>query len=102
MLEEHEKSDERSLEENVWTWDVCKSKKRCLLIAHCFRPFVLWVPLFGEKSWRYIARKVMEFSLQMADIPVYVSCKFETDNLKLLLLVISDNVRFAFLYVLSI
>ena len=35
ILEEHQESDERSLEENVWTLDVCKSKKRCLLIAYC-------------------------------------------------------------------
>ena len=43
----------------------------------------------------------MEFDLQMADIPVYVSCKFEMYISKIDL-VISENVRIAFLYVLSI
>ena len=37
----------------------------------------------------------------MRDIPVYVSCKFEMYILKIAL-VISENVRIAFLYVLSI
>ena len=49
-LEEHKESDERSLEENVWTWGVSKSKKRCLLVAYCLRLFVLWVPLFEERK----------------------------------------------------
>ena len=54
-----------------------------------------------KKIWRYIVRKVMKFSLQMTDMPVYVSSKFETDIFKITL-VISENVRIAFLYVLSI
>ena len=37
----------------------------------------------------------------MRDIPVYVSCKFEMYIFKIAL-VISENVRIAFLYVLSI
>ena len=43
----------------------------------------------------------MEFGLLMADIPVYVSCKFEMYIFKIAL-VISENVCIAFLYVLSI
>ena len=43
----------------------------------------------------------MEFGLLMTDILVYVSCKFEIHILKIAL-VISENVRIAFLYVLSI
>ena len=54
-----------------------------------------------KKTWRYSARKVLEFCLLMRDIPVYVSCKFEMYIFKIAL-VISDNVRIAFLYVLSI
>ena len=55
----------------------------------------------GKKIWRYSARKVLEFGLLMRDIPVYVSCKFEIYIFKIAL-VISENVRIAFLYVLSI
>ena len=54
-----------------------------------------------RKTWRYNARKVMEFGLLMKDIPVYVSCKFEMYIFKIAL-VISENVCIAFLYVLSI
>ena len=54
-----------------------------------------------KKTWRYSARKVLEFCLLMRDIPVYVSCKFEMYIFKIAL-VISENVRIAFLYVLSI
>ena len=43
----------------------------------------------------------MEFCLLMKDILVYVSCKFEIYIFKVAL-VISENVRIAFLYVLSI
>ena len=43
----------------------------------------------------------MEFSLLMADIPVYVSCKFEMYIFKIALVIIK-NVCIAFLYVLSI
>ena len=43
----------------------------------------------------------MEFGLLMADIPVYVSCKFEIYVFKIAL-VISENACIAFLYVLSI
>ena len=81
----------------------------CLLIKEAmFANFILFATFCSmgtlvrrRKIWRCSARKVMEFDLQMADIPVYVSCKFEmyiskTD------LVISENVRIAFLYVLSI
>ena len=54
-----------------------------------------------KKTWRYSTRKVLEFSLLMRDIPVYVSCKFEMYIIKIAL-VISENVRIAFHYVLSI
>ena len=43
----------------------------------------------------------MEFDQLMMDILVYVSCKFEMYILKIAQ-VISENVRIAFLYVLSI
>ena len=43
----------------------------------------------------------MIFGLLMADIPVYVSCKFKMYIFKIAL-VISENVCIAFLYVLSI
>ena len=43
----------------------------------------------------------MEFILLMTDIPVYVFWKFEMYIFKIAL-VISENVRIAFLYVLSI
>ena len=51
-----------------------------------------------KKTWRYSARKVMEFGPLMTDIPVYVSCKFEINIFKIAL-VISENVSIAFLYV---
>ena len=54
-----------------------------------------------KKTWRYSAQKVLEFGLLMKDEPVYVSCKFEMYIFKIVL-VISENVRIAFLYVLSI
>ena len=54
-----------------------------------------------KKTWRYSARKVMEFGQLMINILVYVSCKFEMYNFKIAQ-VISENVRIAFLYVLSI
>ena len=54
-----------------------------------------------RKTWRYSARKVMTFGLKMADIPVYVSCKYEIYIFKIAL-VISENVYIAFLFVLSI
>ena len=43
----------------------------------------------------------MEFGLLVTDIPVYVPCKFEMYIFKVAL-VINENVRIAFLYVLSI
>ena len=54
-----------------------------------------------KKTWRYSGRKVLELGLLMRDISVYVSCKFEMYIFKTAL-VISENVRIAFLYVLSI
>ena len=44
-----------------------------------------------RKTWRYSTRKVMEFVQLMADIPVYVSRKFEMYIFKIAL-VISENV----------
>ena len=43
----------------------------------------------------------MEFSLLMTDTPVNVSCKFEIYIIKIAL-VISENLRIAFFYALSI
>ena len=54
-----------------------------------------------NKTWRYSARKRLAFGLLMTDIPVYVSGKFEMYIFKIAV-VISENVRIAFLYVLSI
>ena len=54
-----------------------------------------------KKTWLYSARKILEFGQIMIDILVYVSCKFEMYILKIAQ-VISENVRIAFLYVLSI
>ena len=81
----------------------------CLLIkeamfANCilFATFCSMSTLVRRrKTWRYSARKVMEFGLLMIDIPVYVFCKFEMFILKIDL-VLSKNVCIAFLYVLSI
>ena len=54
-----------------------------------------------KKTWCYSALNVMEFGQLMADILVYVSCKFEIDIFEIAQ-VIGENVPFAFLYVLSI
>ena len=54
-----------------------------------------------KKTWRYSDRKVMEFGQLIADIPVYVSCKFEKYIFEIAQ-VIGENVPIAFLYVLSI
>ena len=54
-----------------------------------------------KKTLRYSARKVMEFGQLIIDILVYVSCKFEMYILRIAF-VITENVRIAFLYVLSI
>ena len=54
-----------------------------------------------KKTWRYSARKIMEFGQLMTDIQVYVSCKFEM-YIFLIAQVISENIRIAFLSVLSI
>ena len=54
-----------------------------------------------KKTYRYSARKVMEFSQLMADILVYKSCKFEMYIFEIAQ-VIGKNVPIAFLYVLSI
>ena len=53
------------------------------------------------KEWHYSARKVMEFGLLVTDIPIYISGKFGMYRFKVAL-VINENVRIAFLYVLSI
>ena len=54
-----------------------------------------------KKTWRYSARKIMELDQLMTDILVYVSCKFEMYIFKIAQ-VISENIRIAFFYVLSI
>ena len=54
-----------------------------------------------KKTWRYSALKVMEFGKLMADIRVYVSCKFEMYIFEIAQ-VIGENVPIAFLYILSI
>ena len=72
----------------------------CIFVA----TFFLWVPLFEEIKHSvtgYSAQKVMKFGVLVTDIPVYVSCKFKKYIFKVAL-VISENVRIAFLYVMSI
>ena len=54
-----------------------------------------------RKTWRYSAQKVVEYGQLMIDILVNVSCKFEMYIFKIAQVVI-ENVRIAFLYVLSI
>ena len=54
-----------------------------------------------KKTWRYSARKVLEFGQLMTDILIKVSCKFEMYIFKIAQ-VINENVCIAFLYVLSI
>ena len=54
-----------------------------------------------KKTWRYSAQKVMEFGQLMANILVYVSCKFEMYIFEIAQ-VIGENVPIVFLYVLSI
>ena len=54
-----------------------------------------------KKTYRYSARKVLEFSQLMADILVYESCNFEKYIFEIAQ-VIGENVPIAFLYVLSI
>ena len=81
----------------------------CLLIKEAmFANCILFATFYSmgtlvrrKKTWRYSARKILEFGLLMRDIPVYVSCKFEMYIIKIAL-VISENIRIAFLYVLSI
>ena len=54
-----------------------------------------------KKTWRYSARKVMDFGKLMVDILVYVSCKFEM-NIFEIAQVIGENIPIAFLYVLYV
>ena len=54
-----------------------------------------------KKTWRYSDRKVIEFGQLMIDILVDESCKFGMYILKIAK-VINENVRIAFLYVMSI
>ena len=54
-----------------------------------------------KKTYRYSARKVMEFGQLMADILVYESCKFEMYIFEIVQ-AIGEIVPIAFLYVLSI
>ena len=54
-----------------------------------------------KKTWHYSAGKVMEFGQLITDILVNVSLKFEMYIFKIAL-VIKENVRIAFLYILSI
>ena len=74
------------------------------MFANCilFATFCSMGTLVRRKhTWRYSARKVMEFGQLMIDILLYVSCKFEMYIFKIAQVII-DNVRIAFLYVLSI
>ena len=70
----------------------------CILFATFYS---MGTPVRRKKTWRYSARKVMEFGQLMTDILGNVSCKFEMFIFKIAE-VINENVRIAFLYVLSI
>ena len=88
-----------SLEENVLTLGVCKSVfANCILFA-TFCSMGTFVR--RKKTWRYSAPKIMAFGQLMTDILVNVSCKFEMYIFKIAQ-VIDENVRIAFLYILSI
>ena len=41
----------------MWTWGVCKSKKRKLLILFGFRIFVFWLPWYGGRKHDVIVSK---------------------------------------------
>ena len=70
----------------------------CILFAtFCFEGTLVR----RKNTWLLSARKVIEFGQLMIDILVYVSCKFQMYIFKIVR-VISENVRIAFLYVLSI
>ena len=74
------------------------------MFANCifFATFCSMGTLVGrKKTWCYSAWKVMEFGQLMIDRLVNVSCKFEMYIFKIAQ-VINENVRIAFLYVLSI
>ena len=58
-------------------------------------------PCSKTETWRYSARKVMEFCLLIKNVLVYVLCKFEM-CIFIIALVISENVRIAFLYVVYV
>ena len=81
----------------------------CLLFKKAmFANFILFVTFCSmgslvrrKKTWRYSARKVMEFDQLMADILVYGSCKFEMYIFEIAQ-VIGENVPIAFLSVLGI
>ena len=74
------------------------------MIAYCilFATFCSMGTLVRrKKTWRNSAWKIMEFKQLMTNILVYVSCKFKMYIFKIAE-VISENIRIAFLYVLSI
>ena len=72
----------------------------CLLHIVCDFLFYGY-PCSKKEKWRYSARKVMESGQLITDILVKVSCKFEMYIFKIAQ-AINENVRIAFLYVLSI
>ena len=71
---------------------------KCILFA-TFRSMGTLVR--RRKTWRYSARKVMEFGQLMKGTLVNISCKFEMHIFKIAR-VVNENLRIAFLYVLSI
>ena len=82
------KSYKRSLEENVETCGVCKSMKRCLLIAYCLRIYILWVPFLEvRKHGVTVPGKLCNFCLLMTNILIYASYKFETYIFKIVIVI---------------
>ena len=81
-------------------WSVNQRSDFCLFLL--FATFCSMGTLVRrKKTWRYSTRKVMEIGQLIIKILVYVSCKFKMYIFKIAQ-VISENVRIAFLYVLSI
>ena len=94
MMKDHSKTMCRNRVSVKQTSDVCLLQ---IVANFCSKGTLVRI----KKTWRYSARKNMEFDLLMTDIPLYVSCKFEMYVFKIALVII-ENVRIAFLYVLSI
>ena len=69
---------------------------------HIFlRHFVYGYSLLTSKNIMFPCSKNMEFSLRVGDMPFFIFCKIEIVIFKIVQ-VMTENIPFAFLYVLSI